>query len=236
MLKLQVMSQIKLSLHSPFKSRKLTKLWKLDVSLFVIFSIIILVLLSVEFIFHQKLQQAHQRVMDLDIGNSRIQQEISNYQLKLNRYAKAKKLWKQIHNQFNSKNGLEIEHTYVLLNELSRKYNLTSVPEVKLSPPTIQEYKATNPPLNIMSSTVKMKIFALTDDFILRFTSEFLSKIHGFVKIKKFTLKRINFPNLAIYQEIEKGGKLELVSAEIIFEWQDLINSNNNYEQMFKHH
>ncbi|MFN7038944.1 MAG: hypothetical protein ACK4OM_05210 [Alphaproteobacteria bacterium] len=130
-------------------------------------------------------------------------------------------LWKKVNESYKKREGLAIDKSKLILDNLSKAYYLSKNLEINLSTPIeLSDIYKTDTTV-IMSSEVNIRLGALTDEYVLKFFDSIKKNFPGFINFKQFSITRRIDLSPDIINQISVKNFPEIVDAQLIFEWRD---------------
>lgn len=169
------------------------------------------------------MQEAKERQFDkiqrqVNTQNSKVVE----LQQKIQEFREAEKLWETLKTKHAIREGLQFDLAKETLNELERKYHFSEPIKIDLSPSIELSDVYQTKDITIVSSNVQIKFSAVTDEFVFRFIEALQVYFPGYINIESFDLRRASSVNDEALNRIYRGELPSLVSAELLFKWQDL--------------
>lgn len=163
----------------------------------------------------RELQRAERQVSMQNSKVVELQQKIQDFE-------EAEALWKQLQQTHAIREGLQFDLARQTLNELERKYHFSSPIKIDLSPSIELSDVYQTKDVTIISSNVQLRFSAVSDEFIYRFLEAMQVLFPGYINYESFEIRRVASINDEAINRIYRGELPNLVSAEVLFKWQDL--------------
>ena len=127
-------------------------------------------------------------------------------------------LFKQLMNEDESK-ALSRKNAVNILTRL-RKENMLGTVSLTMTPIEKIKHKAFNRGnTSVIHTTITLKFDGITDKFIFNFIRQITQEFSGYVRIRKFSLKKNSEVNKNVLLELSYGRYPMLVDGMIIFDW-----------------
>lgn len=157
----------------------------------------------------------------LEFQNEKITQEAEIYLVKESEYMGAQELWQNINELSTTDSGIDLEKANVLLQDLKVFYLLSDDFMATLSPKIYLKDIFFNENKILVSSNIKLKNSAYTDEIFLRFVDSLDRNFPGFLKFKQLKLRKLSELDSNLIIEAEQGRPTYLVEGEIEADWHD---------------
>lgn len=152
---------------------------------------------------------------------------IIEFQKKIQEVKEAQELWENLNKGGRKREGLQLDEASLFIDHLKQRFEKISKIDIDLSPPEELDNAYKTASTVIMSSTVTLRVSALTDDIIFSIINNVINNFPGFININSFSIDRradITNENL---KQIRAGNFPDLVYAEMIFAWRDFKDIDN---------
>ncbi|MBN8531143.1 MAG: hypothetical protein J0L97_04695 [Alphaproteobacteria bacterium] len=168
-------------------------------------------------------QAAYDEEMRLNSTISGLNAKVQEMQLKYDKASKSLGLFEQL--QRGSQTGddaLARLSASKQLDELKRQYRFSTF-NIKIAPLVEeQDPSLRKPSAVVVSSAISLSYKGMTDEYVFSFLNSVLARLPGYVRVDKFTIKRLAPMDDAAVSLASRGGLPELVGGDIELRWFNL--------------
>ncbi|WP_395463486.1 hypothetical protein [Wolbachia endosymbiont of Cantharis cryptica] len=186
--------------------------------LYLLLSIGLIGLLTYIVVYDKKVYDKNQNVID---GIRSIHLQITEVQKKEVVLNKNLDLWKKISSS-NLHSSRYIANLNFELSKLYKKYYILK-PEISISIPEEVELQNKSEHTKVIKSEVVLNLSSISDKHIFLFLQS-IPSLPGYVMIKSLILNREKNIDAATMNQILNGNMIEIVRANIVFDWYTILN------------